>query len=533
MGAALGGPSAGGGRAVAEPFLLPVARPARVSPADAVPVLISYFDADHVCRFANEHHVDWYGRSPAELVGLHMRDFLGEAAYGTRLPYLDIVARGQSVSLEAEVPHRSGTWREAAIRYVPLMGPRGFEGFHTLVFDLSREQHRFHSVFDGTAIGFWEIDLSNVRDYVARLEQSVPDLAALVAGDLGIVRRVLDFTPVLAMNEKARQILGCAAGRGPGRCMGWWCPDASLEVWNQVFLGYLAGQPAFEGETVMRREDGALFNVLISAAYPKNRADHVVVVVGLVDISERVAREQALARAQQELAHAARVSMLGEMVASITHEVNQPLAAVVANGHAALRWLSRRQPDLEEAKAAIRQLVGEAGRASQIIHRTRRMAFKETGEPSPFDLHAMLREAVEITRSQVTGLGARLALDKGAAPGDLLGDRIQLQQVIINLIINAAQAMADMPEGTRDIALRVAGGAGQIAIEVTDTGPGFGTIAPDRVFEAFFTTKKGGMGMGLSVSRSIVESHGGTIEVGQTPGGGALFRVCLPHRAGG
>jgi C4-dicarboxylate-specific signal transduction histidine kinase len=131
-----------------------------------------------------------------------------------------------------------------------------------------------------------------------------------------------------------------------GRMMGWWCPDASLEVWNAVFQGYLAGQSAFEGETVMRREDGSLFNVLISVAYPKNRKEHVIVVVGLIDVSERVAREQALARAQHDLAHAARVSMLGEMVASITHEVNQPLAAVVTSGNAALRWLARCEPDL-------------------------------------------------------------------------------------------------------------------------------------------------------------------------------------------
>lgn len=145
---------------MAEPFLLPLRHAPAISPADAVPVLISYFDANHICRFANEHHNQWYGRSPAELVGLHMRDFLGEAAYQTRLPYLDVVAQGECVSLEAEVPHWSGVWRDAAIRYIPLMGARGFEGFHTLVFDLSREQHRFHSIFDGTAVGFWEIDLT-------------------------------------------------------------------------------------------------------------------------------------------------------------------------------------------------------------------------------------------------------------------------------------------------------------------------------------------------------------------------------------
>ncbi len=220
--------------------------------------------------------------------------------------------------------------------------------------------------------------------------------------------------------------------------------------------------------------------------------------------------------------------MLGEMVASITHEVNQPLAAVVTSGHAALRWLARGEPDVAEARLAIRQLIGEAERAAHIIHRTRQMAFKDTGEAKAFDLPAMLREAVEITRSQVKGLGATLALDIGGAAGEMMGDRIQLQQVVINLIVNAAQAMAEMPEGARQIVLHAQCGEASVSIRVEDEGPGFGKIAPDRVFEAFFTTKQGGMGMGLSVSKSIVESHGGTIEARPRPQGGTIFQVSLP-----
>jgi signal transduction histidine kinase len=515
---------------MAEPFLLPFPELPQVSPADAVPVLISYFDAGHVCRFANEHHIDWYGRSPADLVGRHMREFLGDKAYRTRLPYLHTVAQGESVSLEAPVPHRSGTWRAAAIRYVPLMGARGFEGFHTLVFDLSREQQRFHSVFDATAIGFWEIDLTNVRSHVAKLEREVPDLLAAVAGDTGIVRHVLDVTPMLAMNGKARQILQVPPEGIAGRTMGWWCPDESLPVWNEVFLGYLSGKTAFEGETVMRRDDGSLFDVLISVAYPDNREDHLIVVVGLVDISERVAREQALAQAHLDLAHAARVTMLGEMVASITHEVNQPLAAIATSGNAALRWLGRREPDLEEARAAIRQLIGEADRASQIIRRTRRMAVKASGDRIAFDLDAMLREARDITRSQVTGARARLVLECDGRQQPVVGDRIQLQQVIINLVVNAAQALAAQPESESTITLRNLTCEGQIVVEVADTGPGLGQITPEKLFEAFFTTKQDGMGMGLSVSRSIVESHGGTIEArNATGGGGTVFRVTIPQ----
>jgi len=342
------------------------------------------------------------------------------------------------------------------------------------------------------------------------------------------VRRALDETPVLTMNEKAMQILQVSLPTASGRSMGWWCPDESLDLWNRIFLAYLSGDSSFEGETVMRREDGTLFDVLINCAFPKHPKEQVVVVVGLADISHRVARELTLARAQADLAHAARVSMLGELVASIAHEVNQPLAAVVTSGNAALRWLNRATPDLDEARVAIRELIGEANRASEIIVRTRRMASKGNGEAAGFGLQEMVCEAAEITRRQVDGLGASLTIAAGADDLEIVGDRIQLQQVIINLIVNAAQAMADQPDGSRRISIRQSVEDGHATVEVADTGPGFGSIEPARVFDAFYTTKKDGMGMGLSVSKSIVEGHRGTIDARAVDGGGTIFSMRIP-----
>lgn len=499
-----------------------------ISTADAVPALISFFDADHICRFANDHHIDWYGRGPGELVGLHMRDFLGEEAYASRRPYLERVAAGQSISFEAEVPHWSGNWREAAIRYVPRMGAQGFEGFHILVFDLSREQHRFHSVFDGTVVGFLEIDLTPVRALVAELEGGVDDLRAHIAGDLSVVRRALEITPIVGLNEKASQMLGASPREAIGTRLGRWCPDASLGAWNNIFLHYLARAVSYEEETVISRSDDSLLDIILSAAFPKRPEEQVLVVVGLVDISERVAKEQALARMQAELVHAARVSMLGEMVASIAHEVNQPLSAVVANGHAALRWLNRPMPEVEEAKSAIRRMVAEGQRASEIIASTRRMAVKSAGERASFALHEMILEAVSITRRQIANLGATLSTDLACPSVTMTGDRIQLQQVLINLIVNAAQAMEHQPAGTRNIAVTAQRLETGIAIAVVDTGPGLGDIDADQLFEAFFTTKKDGMGMGLSVSKSIVEAHGGSIRALPGAEGGTMFRVELP-----
>ncbi len=495
----------------------------------AVPALISFFDEQHICRFANDHHAHWYGRTPEMLIGVHMREFLGEAAYVERLPHLDRVAAGEEVSFEAAVPHLDGGWREAAIRYVPRMGPNGFEGFHTLVIDLSRDHHRFHSVFDGTAVGFWEIDLTNMRAMLAKLAETVEDLSAHIAADVSVVRQALDVTPVLGLNAKASEMFGLERAAAIGRPLGNWCPDASLKAWNNNLLAYLAGEASYETETIMRREDGAGVEVLLSCAFPRRPEDQMIVIVGLVDISERVAKERALSRAQADLAHAARVATLGELTASIAHEVNQPLAAVLANGNAALRWLNRDEPNLDEVRAAIRRMMFEGGRASEIVARTRKMATKGGSEPTRFALAAMIEETVEITARQVSALGAHLSVTLDPALGFVFADRIQIQQVVINLIINAAQAMADLPPAAlRRIEVVGRRAPSSVRLEVIDTGPGLTPEAQEKLFEAFYTTKMDGMGMGLSVARTIMEAHGGAIDAGTAPAGGAMFGLRLP-----
>jgi PAS domain S-box-containing protein len=494
--------------------------------SDAVPALISFFDAQHVCRYANDHHVLWYGREPKDLVGLHMREFLGADAYDTRLSHLARVERGEQVSFEAAVPHRDGGWRDAAVRYVPRMGPEGFEGFHTLVFDLSREQHRYHSVFDGMAVGFWEIDLSNLRDYVAGLGNSVADVRGHIAQDLSSIRHVLSITPVLDLNEKACRMLATSRGAAIGRPLGDWCPEEGLPAWNRTLLAYLDGDESYEAETVMRRDDGELVDVLLSCAFPRKRDEQVIVVVGLVDISARIAKEKELARSHTDLAHAARVSMLGELMASIAHEVNQPLAAVMANGNAALRWLNRAEPDIGEARAAIQRIMSEGTRASEIIARTRQLAMKGTATRSEFDVNEMIEESIDITRRQTSALGAVLTTKLAPHMPPLLADRVQMQQVVINLVVNAAQAMAGQ-EGVRSITVGTSSTDGRVVIEVADSGPGFGEHS-DRIFDAFYTTKSDGMGMGLSVAKSIIEAHDGRIAAGACPGGGTRFHLAVP-----
>ncbi len=498
---------------------------------DAIPALISFFDASHVCRYANDHHATWYGRSAGSLVGLHMREFLGEEAYAERTPFLERVTQGEQVSFEATVPHRFGGWREAAIRYVPRMGPDGFEGFHTLVFDLSREKHRFHSIFDGTAVGFWEIDLTDMRSMLTELSSEPSEIARRVATDASLVRRCLDATPVLDLNAKAAGMFKLQRSMAIGRPLGQWVPDVGLSAWTGNLIAYLTGEDAFEAETVMQREDGSPIDVLLSCAFPKQRDEQVIVIVGIVDISARISKERELARVQAHLAHAARVATLGELMASIAHEVNQPLAAILANGNAAVRWLRRAEPDIEEAQAALARMISEGARASEVIARTRRMAIK--GEETRASLSApeMIRDAVEITQRQVASLGASISATFEPELPEIVGDRIQLQQVVINLIVNAAQAMNAHVGSANSIALRTHRSDDDLVIDVVDTGPGLSREACERVFDAFYSTKADGMGMGLSIARSIIRAHGGTIVASSTNDRGTCFRITLPIEA--
>jgi signal transduction histidine kinase len=251
--------------------------------------------------------------------------------------------------------------------------------------------------------------------------------------------------------------------------------------------------------------------------------------------ASEAARREAEERAHDslaELARAARVVSLGAFAASVAHEVNQPLAAVMANGEAALRWLARAEPNIEEARAALQRLVRDAQRASAVVGRTRGMLTKRLGERCELDVEALLREAAQLTRmlqkkAQVT-VEIVVADDLPAA----WGDAVQIQQVLVNLITNAIDAMKAVSGRRRRLRLEADFSEdGEILIAVADTGVG---IAPDearRVFEPLFTTKPDGVGLGLAICKSIVESHGGRIEVRPHAPFGTVFWFTLSPAA--
>ena len=280
------------------------------------------------------------------------------------------------------------------------------------------------------------------------------------------------------------------------------------------------------------RFDGSLMYVKVSG---KPRFDAKGAFLGYRgtgnDVTAAVRADQAeaaLRQVQAELAHVTRVTTLGELAASIAHEVNQPIAAVVTNAEAALRFLGRHPPDLEEVREGLHSIIKDANRAGDVIGRIRELMKKAPPRKDRMDINEAIHEVIELTRGQAVKSGASVQTALGEGLPLIEGDRVQLQQVALNVIINAVQAMSDA-EGPRELTITTAQAEPNgVLVAVKDTGPGLAPASLEQLFAPFYTTKPGGLGMGLSISRSIVEAHGGRLWVTANPPRGVVFQFTLP-----
>jgi C4-dicarboxylate-specific signal transduction histidine kinase len=245
-------------------------------------------------------------------------------------------------------------------------------------------------------------------------------------------------------------------------------------------------------------------------------------------IAERKQAEVALRQAQADLTHANRVSSMGELTASLAHEIKQPIAAAITNSNTCLRWLTRDQPDVEEARAAASRMVQDGKRANEIVNRVRLFFQKDTPQRELVDLNAIIREMMLLLHSEAAQFAVFVRTELAADPAFVTGDRVQLQQVLMNLMMNSIDAMKDV-DGIRELTVKSQRGENcQVMISVSDTGVGLPPQQADKIFDPFFTTKSHGTGMGLRISRTIVESHGGRLWAAENSPRGATFQFTLP-----
>jgi PAS domain S-box-containing protein len=329
--------------------------------------------------------------------------------------------------------------------------------------------------------------------------------------------------------------------RGAEELYGWRRDDALGKVSHQLMqtvfpvplediTAELLRVGRWEGELVHTKRDGS--RVTSSSRWSLQRDERgrpVATMETNNDITERNQAQEGLRRAQAELAHVNRVMTLGELTASIAHEVNQPLAGIVTNGAASLRWLDRKPPELDEARGAVQSMIDDGMRASEVIKRIRALSKKTELQKVRLDVNDLIDDVVRLVERELLDHLVSLRLEVASPLPAVLGDRVQLQQVIINLVMNGMEAMTAVTDRPRVLVIRAHRHEGELVlIEVRDSGAGIEPQVIDNLFNAFFTTKPSGMGMGLSISRSIIEAHGGRIWATRNSGPGATFQFTLP-----
>ncbi|MGE5147254.1 MAG: sensor histidine kinase [Candidatus Eiseniibacteriota bacterium] len=400
--------------------------------------------------------------------------------------------------------HRNFSWLVVLIAMIAISG-----GFIDLVIELQRREKRVRRLVDSNVVGvlIWDAD-----------------------------RRVVDA------NDAFLAIVGYERGDLGASRLRW--PELTPPEWREAYDRSLAELNAtgtarpYEMELIRRGGDRVA--VLVGAAsFNDGSNGGVAFVVDLTDRknAEAAARdsERRYREIEMELAHANRVATMGQLSASIGHEVNQPIAAAVANAQAGLAWLSAKPPNLEEIRQVLDRIVKNGHQASNVVARLNSFIKKAPPRKEGLEINEAILEVIALSRGEVTRHGVSVQMQLADGLPRIRGDRVQLQQVILNLIINAIEAMTDLGEGSRLLRVTSAKDAsGGVVVTVQDSGPGLGTANVERIFEPFYTTKSAGLGMGLSICRSIVEEHGGRLwaTAGAAAVSGASFNFTVPRASG-
>jgi PAS domain S-box-containing protein len=333
---------------------------------------------------------------------------------------------------------------------------------------------------------------------------------------------------VIRVNKEFTHIFGYESGEAVNHsCTELIVPvqlrDEALEMRKRLVSGQHVSL-----ETLRKRKDGADVHVS-EVAFPviaNGKSIGLYMIFRDITASRQALDE--LQKAQAELAHLSRITTMGELAASIAHEINQPIGAIVTNGNAAVRWLAQVPPNVEGAEESVEFIVRDANRAAEVIGRIRSLLSKDATPMVSQDMNEIVREVLALTAFETKSRDVRIQTDLDKDLPSILGDRVQLQQVVLNVVMNSLDAMNSIDDRSRELCIRSSRNVDSVVIQIKDTGHGLDASCTDSIFEPFFTTKKGGIGMGLKISRSIIEVHGGRMWAEPGRPHGAIVSFSLP-----
>jgi hypothetical protein len=476
---------------------------------NTIPALVISALPDGSLDFVNERMVNYTGSSTGDLSGwnwseiVHPDDLRLQAA-----AWRKALERGQPMEAELRMRRADGEYRWFLARNVPLRDDQGniikWYGTTIDIEDLKRAEEKLRE-----------------SEYESRLiVDSIPGLIA-----------VLDKTGEL---ERVNQPILDYLGRSLEECRQWAVDDtihpddrpAYLQAFGRSFA---AGEPVEYDAARIRRFDGVYRWLNMRGLPLRDRQGQIVRWYFLLtEVDDRKRAEDALRQALGDLARINRVTTMGELAASLAHEVNQPISGVLINANVCLRKLGHDNPDLDEARAAVTRIQRDAQRAADVIGKIRSQFEKATPNREVLDVNDIIQETTGLLRSEAVRHNISVRTELAADLPQIIGDRVQLQQVTMNLIVNSLEAMKDV-EGLRELTIKSRWDENeQLLVTVSDTGMGFPPQLAEQIFDPFFTTKPHGTGMGLRISRSIIESHGGRLWAADAPKRGAIFHLTLP-----
>jgi PAS domain S-box-containing protein len=472
----------------------------------------------HVWSTRPDGSVDFINRRWLESTGLAKEEALGWD-WGSVVHPDDLaryvkewraaLAAGKPMESEARLRRADGKYRWWLIRNVPLRDERG-----KIV------------KWYGTAV-----DIEDRKRAEEALRQSEEQWRDVFENNPTMYFMVNAAGTVTAVNPFGAEQLGYSVDELVGQPVLNVFPDSDRESVRRnmaLCLEQLGHAKTWEARNV--RKDGTTLRVRETAkAVP--RVNGPVLLIACEDITEQRRAAEALRQAQADLAHVNRVTTMGELTASLAHEINQPIAAAVTNSNACMRWLARDHPDLAEARAAAARAVRDGRRAGEIISRIRLLFKKGAPEREPVDVNEVIRGMIVLLRSEAVRYSISVRTELAADLPQVMADHVQLQQVVMNLMINGMEAMKDV-DGARELTIRShCAENGQLLVSISDTGVGLPPQYADQIFNAFFTTKPHGTGMGLRISRSVIESHGGRLWAADNASCGASFYFTLPIKS--